>query len=399
MANTLFDRRANSVTRTVLLTENERNITPHVLAELLQLPATVGELLMRHDRVCFSVYGENLIAPILLKAFGAGGLLNLLEQKAIGFALQSSLITYSVSDILGLDPLQCGRLSSPVHSDPAESVADGLRRMTSKPDGDTFRQLHKALADSYVGGDLNLAPEAVTLAHHGYGQGRFAELGLPAEKELSKLDKADRNLLCRLATELHDLAFLSAFKMETLDELVITRVCDDSLAKITSTRKLVSAEARLFEIENVPSFAQMFNTGVLRVAEVPTMRQHPDALKFRTWIHEAANSADAADLARIYLDAVTHRNRPVNSTPAKITKTLGVSALSATIGALVAGSAGAAIGGTVGTLLPPTVDVTLDLIDQFVLGKVLEGWNPRNYFDKVVRPNLKKPSPGERRAG
>jgi hypothetical protein len=80
----------------------------------------------------------------------------------------------------------------------------------------------------------------------------------------------------------------------------------------------------------------------------------------------------------------------MNSTPAKITKTLAVSALSTTVGAFVAGPAGAAIGGVVGPLLSPAADVTLNLLDQFVLGRVLEGWSPRNYFDRVVRPSLKK---------
>jgi len=392
MEHTLFDRRADSVLRTVVLTDYERNITPQVFAEFLLLQFTIGEILMRHDRVCFSVYGENLIAPALIKAFGVNGLLSLLEQKAIGFALQSSIITHLVSDIPGVHPLQHGRLNSPSHSDPHASVADGLGRMVEKPDGDTLRRLQQALADSYLATDLDLAPEAVSLAHDGYGLGRFSGLGLPPNKELVKLDKSERALLARFATELRDLAFLSHFKMETVDELVITRVCDDSLAKLTEARKLASAEAQLFQIENVPSFAQLLASRVISVTDIPTMRQNPHASRFRRWLRDATESADAADIARQYLDAVTRRKGIFNSTTGKIGKTLGVSALSTAAGALIGGPVGAAVGGTIGAAIPTVLDVSLDVIDEFVLGRVLEGWSPRNYFDKVVRPVLKKPT-------
>jgi hypothetical protein len=98
-------------------------------------------------------------------------------------------------------------------------------------------------------------------------------------------------------------------------------------------------------------------------------------------------------VARRYLDAVTHRKGVFNSPAGKIGKTLGVSALSATAGALFAGPVGAAVGGTVGAAISTVLDVSLDIIDEFVLGRVLEGWSPRNYFDKVVRPALKKPTP------
>jgi len=399
MEGTLFERRADSVLRTVVLTDYERNVTPQILAEFLQLQVTIGEVMMRHDRVCFSVYGENLIAPLLLRAFGADGVLSLLEQNALGFALQSSFITYSVSDLPGLFPLQSARLNSLVHSDPAESVADGLRRMASQPDGATLRRLQQALADSYIRSDFDLAPEAVSLAHNGYGQGRFSSLGLPPDKEVSKLDQPERALLGRFATELRDLAFLSHFKMETLDEFVITRLCDESLGKLTEGRKLADAEARLFQIENVPSFGELFSSGALPIADIPAMRQNTHASKFRRWLRDATESVDAADLGRCYLDAVTHRKGLFNSTAGKVGKTLGVSALSATIGGLVAGPAGVAIGGAVGAGIPVAADISLDLIDQFVLGKVLEGWNPRNYFDKVIRPSLKKPESDSERTG
>jgi len=392
MEDTLFDRRADSVLRTVVLPGYKHNITPQVFADFLLLQFTIGELLMRHDRICFSVYGENLLAPALIKAFGVDGVLSLLEQKAIAFALQSSIITHLVSDVPGVLPLQQGRMNSPSHSDPAASVADGLGRMVGKPGGDTLRRLQQALADAYLPTDLDLAPAAVSLAHSGYGLGRFSGLGLPPNKELVELDKAERALLAGFATELRDLAFLSHFKMETLDELVITRVCDDSLAKLTEARKLARAEAHLFQIENIPSFAQLLVSGMLPIADIPTMRQNSHASKFRRWLRNATESADAADLSRQYLDAVARPKGLFNSTTGKIGKTLGVSALSATAGALVAGPVGAAVGGTIGAAIPIVLDVSIDVIDEFVLGRVLEGWSPRNYFDKVVRPAVKKPT-------
>jgi len=287
-------------------------------------------------------------------------------------------------------PAQRDREGHRTHLGSQSRVADPRRGAESGRG--TLRRLQQALADAYLPTDLDLAPAAVSLAHSGYGLGRFSGLGLPPNKELVELDKAERALLAGFATELRDLAFLSHFKMETVDELVITRVCDDSLAKLTEARKLASAEAQLFQIENVPSFAQLLASRVISVTDIPTMRQNPHASRFRRWLRDATESADAADIARQYLDAVTRRKGIFNSTTGKIGKTLGVSALSTAAGALIGGPVGAAVGGTIGAAIPTVLDVSLDVIDEFVLGRVLEGWSPRNYFDKVVRPVLKKPT-------
>jgi hypothetical protein len=388
--DTIFDRRANQVTRAVLIRGNESTVTPPVLTDFLLLPATVGELLMRHERLCFSVYGENLIAPILLRVFGPTGLLDLLEQGALRFALQSNLITHLASELPGVNPLQYGRLTSKVHIDPDESVADGLRRMSAQPDEATLARLQRALADAYVPDTVDYARPAVELAHQGYTLGRFKELGLPPERDLGSLAAQERATLARLASELHDLAFLSDQKMETLDEFVIAKVCDDSITRLTQGKKVATAEARLFEIENVPSFGALFVQNALTLSELPKLRQHPDAIRFRKWLRTASASSDASDIGRAYLDAISHRSGFLNSTTGKVTKTLALSAFSAVVGAFVAGPAGAAVGGVAGSLVPPAVDTTIDLIDQFILGRVLEGWDPRNYFDKVVAPNVKK---------
>jgi hypothetical protein len=72
----IFDSHTNRVARAVFIKGNEVQVTPEVLRELEQLPFRVSEMLMHHEGICFSVYGENMIAPLLFRYFGSRGLQN-----------------------------------------------------------------------------------------------------------------------------------------------------------------------------------------------------------------------------------------------------------------------------------------------------------------------------------
>jgi hypothetical protein len=390
MSNLIFDRKANGLARQALLTDQKR-LTKAEVAEFVLLPARTSEILLRHDGLCFSVYGENCIVPVLLRAYGAQGLLELLEQGAIRFVLEKTVVLTFDSPASGVAPLAPGALSTEVHTNPAASVDIMLRRLKTPPPAPLLKKLAQNLADAYLDPSQDYAPHAVRLAHDGYLRGRFRDLGLAAGADLYNVPVDDRQVLGTIAGELHDLAILADLNLETLDDFVIGQLCDESFRKLVDARQVAEAAHRVFQIENVPSLQALFAHRVLGPGDVPKLRQHPDVVRFRGWLEQATSEADALDIGRRYVDAIGSGANFFETVGGRVLRTLGVSTLSSIAGAAVGGTVGAAAGVVVGPMI--------DLLDEFVLGSVAKGWQPRNYFENVVRPAMrtaKEKSTGDR---
>ena len=222
MSRIVFDRHSSRPCRAVFLKGSEVPGPKATVSEFLSLPGNVSELLLRHDGVCFSIYGENCLIPVLLKHFGSDGTLELLTQGAVRFHLQHEMVTYAQSELPGVLPLQSGKHNSAIHSDPEASVDSILQSFTHPLPGGILPSLRRALVSAYEAPKKDYAPTAVALGHDAYSHGRFAKLGLPTENEVAFLPRDQRALLCHLATELHDLAIIADLQMETLDEFAIT---------------------------------------------------------------------------------------------------------------------------------------------------------------------------------
>lgn len=384
----LFDQRAGKATRTVLIRGHENHVTPQILKELEALPYTISDKLMQYDGICFSVYGENLTIPILLHAYGESALMALLEQSAIKFTLESSVITYAQSDMPGVFPLQSGRLKTSVHKDPDASVQAVLSGLVKPPDGATLRLLARRLADAYVTPASDFAPTAVKFTHDNYSNGRFAKLGLVPSIELARLDLAGRRSLAGIAQQLLELLIMADLKFESVDEYAIMKICDDSIQNLANARKISDAAVTVFQIENVPQLSSLFADGILKTKDVPVLRQNPNCIKFRQWLRQTTAHTDAVDIARAYVDAVSHKHSFFETVKGKILKTLGVSGVSAAVGAVIAGPVGGAVGAVGSAFLEPAIDAGLSMLDEFLFDGLIKGWQPRIYFDKVVRPAL-----------
>jgi len=386
----VFNRRADFVTRAIMLKGNEHQATPAVVMELSLLGSHLANMLMRHDSICFGLYGENMVLAVLLKTFGEAGLLSLLEQGAIKFSLQRTFVVHLTKQHPGLLPLQPMALNTPTHTDPEASIDDAFSRMYGALSNVNIPVLFRALRDAYVSPSRDFAPVAVRLAHEGYTAGRFAALGLPNKYDVINLPDTERSQLSSFADDLHHLAMVADMGMETLNESSIATVCDESLAKLAQAHKIDDAVSTIFRVENVPDLAGEFRSGALRTESVPTMRQHPSARKFRSWVRQVSTKVDASDIAREYVDAVTHKSKFFERRRGKILKTLTIAGLTTAAGAAIAGPVGAALGTAAGTAVSTAGDLAIDLIDEMVLDGLLKGWQPRSYFDDVLRPKLAK---------
>ncbi len=349
----------------------------------------MAALLMRHEGVCFAIYGENVLIALLIRAFGAAGLLELLEQGAIKFWLQKhAVLHWTVPIPKGALPLAPYTASSSVHSDPEASVASYFSHTTDTIEYKLRRRLTQALVDAYLDPGTSFAPDAVKFGHEGYALGRFRFAGLNPVLPVTDLDAQGVATLAKLAGEMHDLSLMSNLQLNTLDEFNIAQVCHDSIDRLHQGGRIENAHQEVFSVEQVPDLAELFRSSALDLKQVAALRSTRDAEKFRTWIRSATADPHGQDVGKAYLDALAGKHGFSSTVGGRVLKTLTVSALSAGAGALLAGPAGAALGATLG---PPVASVGFDLLDEFVLSGLLSGWTPRNYFEKVIFPKAGQP--------
>lgn len=387
----IFERRADKTARAILIKGDNRKGL-EAIPDFVELPNRVAALLMHHEGVCFSVYGENMMVPVLIKAFGPQGLNELVQQGAVRFWLRKTGVMYLTQPRPGVMPLVSSAMSSETHRNPEESVAESFRRSTLSYEARFLKRFKEGLVQAYVDPGHSFAPHAVDFGHQGYSLGRFEFAGLTPDVPLEELDTDRRAKLADIATEMHDLSLIANLKMNTVDEFAIARVCHDSVDRLRRGGRLEAACQRAFEIENVPDLATLFRTGKLSVRDVPKLRMKPDVVRFRKLMRQVSSKADADDAGSAYLDAIAGNRSFWSTTGGRIIKTLSVSAFTGTVGGAVGGFVGAAVGVVGGAASAPMADAAvgkgLDLFDEFVLGALLSGWQPRNYFQNVIFPNL-----------
>lgn len=380
MTDIIFDRQADRIARELFIKGENKRPDHEIIQSVEDLPNRVAALLMRHEGVCFAIYGENVLIALLRRAFGDTGLLKLLEQGAIKFWLQKHGVVHFTSPVpKGVLPLAPYEASSPSHTDPEASVADYFRRTSLTLEYKFRRRLTKALVDAYVDAGTSFAPHAVEFGHEGYKLGRFRFAGLDPKLPLEDLDPKGVETLAKLAGEMHDLSLLSNLQLNTLDEFNIAQVCHDSIDRLHVGGRIENAHQAVFTIEDVPDLAELFRSGALDLKKVAALRTTRDAEKFREWIRATTADPHGQDVGKAYLEALAGK-RGVGG---RIMKTLTVSALSASVGAVVAGPLGAVLGATAG---PLAAGAGFDLIDEFILSGVLAGWTPRNYFENEIFP-------------
>jgi hypothetical protein len=155
----------------------------------------------------------------------------------------------------------------------------------------------------------------------------------------------------------------------------------------------VAGASSIFKMEGVPDFEKLLLDRKIAISDVPQLRGRKDSEKFREWVANSQSCGDAESISKEYLDAIT-REGFLERGAGKLVKTIGVSTLFGAVGAAIGGPFGAAAGAHVGaiasSLAQPAVDSALGLLDSFVLGGLLKGWNPRHYFENQIHPLLRE---------
>lgn len=198
---TIFNTDLNSFSRKYLFKSNRLTPYEELLFPLkyLQILASLFEQFLLFEKISFKVYGENAPLAILINELGIKQVEELIEEKKLEFVLWTTMVTYNVDEIKGVLPLQHGTLTSPVHSDPEESIRLGLNMLKKYPDRKIRRMIQQIFQNIYKIPDKYFSRDAAKLVINAYNSNKLEDIGMPNEKDIQKLLVKERGLGSGLA--------------------------------------------------------------------------------------------------------------------------------------------------------------------------------------------------------
>lgn len=395
MSQNVFQSSLNDVCRRYLVGN-----TPIPTAERFSIAAAFNEQramlfeqLMLFDKITFTVHGENILIPMLIRFLGMKAFEELIEQDAIAFVLWTPFVGFITQNISGLVGLVHGNLNSPAHTDPQQSAELGLNWLPEKLSHRAKRRLIKKVLPLYIPNPApNLSGDAVEVVKSAFLSGRYTQYGLNPEgkEKLDNLSEYERKTLSKCAEDLLQYRYLMKNKMTSFSEYKFFSPLWDSIDRFRLAFNTTSGFNQIAAVENFPNLRALSFEINAPLAHLPRLRQSRNSSRFRQWLETTAESSVDQDVAKEYIDAIANRKGLLDSAPAKFFKSIALASIGVGVGRLARGIEGAAIGAAAATTVGHmAVDglthLGLDLVDSFALDAVAHGWSPRMFFDDLRR--------------
>jgi len=388
MSGIIFNRTLDKFCRTYFV--GNRHITPAEEVAFSRVAPqeqrALLEQLLLFDTIAFKVTGENIPAAFLIGQVGLKGLEELLERGALRFVLWNQIVTHLVTDVVGVNPLQHGKMNGPAHNDPSASAELGLNWLNAELPATRKRRLVTKLANLYDQQSQDSAAEAVAITHSAYRSGRLAAFDLdPGKAPLENIPLAGRQALGKCADEIAEYKLLMEKGWSSLTEFTYFELFSDSLRRLTEASAVTSGFRYLVELEGVPDIELIAPKPERALRHIVKIRSRRSSALFRQWL--SSNPEETRiELTRRYVDAIANRDGFFERASGKITKSVVMTAAGVGLGtAIKGGLAAAAVGGTIGKALEPIADFGLDLLDSFLLDGLLRGWTPRLFLSQLGR--------------
>jgi len=353
----------------------------NVAAQLREELERVAELLIFSPRVTFKIYGENVVLPLLISAFGSKTVEKLLEEKSIEFLLNRGHILHDTEYLDGLYPLSAGNSTNPEHSDPYASNDRGLLlwgNNLSLSEDYAYRLIDLATEQTLLTGE-KLPHEALNKAKEAHKDGRLEKFGLPASLEfIGERDMEKVKTFCSIATDV----FITAMAAENEYDLKLEKKPWDYIlavsAKLQKADGIVRTAETLLNYERLPSIPYLLRKEKITLADIIKIRDRDETKVFRDWFWSQENPSDAKAVSKEYLGKVIGRKKTKNRKFYRAMRVSGISLIGSLAGTAVAGPAGYAAGTAVG--------VGVSLIDELLLDRLFREKNPRRFATDVISP-------------
>lgn len=168
-----------------------------------KIKSSIFESLLLHETINIKVVGENIPLAVLISDMGVNGVEELIDQNGLCFTHWTPVILHFVDDIDGVIPLLSGRHNSQAHCDPEESIAIGLKSLTSKLNKKERKIIIRKTRDLYSYPEENIEHKAKDYALSAFNSNKLLELGLDNTKhDIYKLPASLKLSLSRCAENL-----------------------------------------------------------------------------------------------------------------------------------------------------------------------------------------------------
>jgi len=346
------------------------------------IDSEIFENLMLYDSVNFKVYGENIPLAYLTTTLGVKGVERLIEKKSLSFTLWTPNIMMGIDNIDGLIPIMHGRVNSPAHSDPEESITLGLNFIADKLSRKEIKNLTHKIRDSYLIPKEGLESDAAAVALSAYKKNKFKLLGFDTtELDIYNLNKEQKMKLLNCATTCLEYKFLISQNFISHTNKKFNLLFADSFNSI-SQNTVREYYSKITTIENFPDLFSLAKELKDPLKDVAFLRDKKNIKKFRKWITETMEKSDLQEITKLYIDEIQNAKGFFETKKGKVSKSLFMWSVGAGLGSFI-GPEGVVIGGTIGASISPLTNVGLDMLDEYMISQIIKGWTPRMFFDEL----------------
>lgn len=352
------------------------------------IKASIFENLLLFDKINLKVTGENIPLAVLVTEMGVKGIENLVDQGALRFTHWTPMMLHFVDNTPGLLPLISGRHNSKAHTDPEESIALGLNTLVQKPNKEDRRNLIRKIRDLYDYAEKDIEHDAKDRTLSAFNSNKLLGLGLNKDHhDLYQLPTNLKTNLSKCASDLLEYKYITQAKLTSTDSVSSHILLNDCINKTTNI-KHPDALAKIIEMENFPDLQKIYSHIETPLKQAVKIRNNRNIRKFRTWLDEAIDGREISDFSETYINAIANKKGFFDSNIGRFTKVATMALAGAGVGA-IAGPVGATIGGAAGPLLTPAAEFGLDLVDEYFLNNLIQGWSPRMFIDELKKLNIK----------
>ncbi|WP_417325144.1 hypothetical protein [Halarcobacter sp.] len=377
----IYNKNLNDFTRKYLISNNKLSREDILFqgVNYNNIKAQIFEDLLLYDKTTFKVYGENIPLAFLINELSVKGIERLIEKEDIQFALWTPSIMHVVSNIKGVVPLCSGRLNSPVHCEPEQSIESGLNFLTNLSQKNK-KIIKRKLRDKYIIPKEGIETESKEFTISAFKSNKFTSYGLNNEEDLTLLSKEKKETLNKCASDLLE------YKFTISEQLTINRHSEfEPLFRgvVSNCIKHDEIVNEIITIENFPNLKEVFfNLKKTSFKDIIKLREKNNIKKFRNWLNEISDNVELNDVTKEYIDSIENSKGFFETKKGRFTKNITMSLLGAGVGS-IAGPMGTAIGGVTGSLISPSADFALDMIDEYFISELSKGWTPRMFFDEI----------------
>jgi hypothetical protein len=340
--------------------------------------------LLLFDTVQLSVAGANVIAPLLYERMGARTFEELLEQDAIMFVIwePEPMITHKDGRV---GALFMGRIDQGGPIDIERRIDDGL--LVGNPSGLNTagrRSLKNKLIRQHSILDARLGEEAWTSVIKAAAEGSLVDLGIEQKSDFIGTPVHESMKLPEACASLLAYQHILVNNLSCFDDISVFDLFARGLSDLENSTLPIKQFGTIAKFEQFPNLRDLYDEIDAPFRRATKFRMSNDACNFRAWL-SILKAESEIDIIREYVDAFVERRGLFESNPAKLLKSVTMTAL----GPAAAGGA-AALGldtasSVVAGIAGAAAEYGLGLIDTFILDNIKIGWSPKAYFSGLRR--------------